>query len=100
MAAAVAAEWQARKRLAPGVTTREIDGLFERARFTGAMSGKVCGAGGGGCLFCVVDPVRRHEVATALLAAGATVLPFTRRTPGAASSSEVRPRQRREQTRP
>lgn len=76
VAAHMAAEWQARKRLAPGVTTREIDTLLERARFSGALAGKVCGAGGGGCLVCLVDPDRRHDVATTLEAGGARVLPF------------------------
>ena len=76
VAAAMATEWQARKRLAPGVTTREIDTLLERARFSGALAGKACGAGGGGCLVCVVDPDRKLEVAATLSAGGATVLPF------------------------
>jgi len=76
VAASMATEWQARKRLAPGVTTREIDTLLERARFSGALAGKACGAGGGGCLVCVVDPDRKAEVAATLSAGGATVLPF------------------------
>ena len=69
-------EWQARKRLAPGVTTPEIDQLLDRARFAGALAGKVCGAGGGGCLVCVVDPARKSEVEASLSAGGARVLPF------------------------
>ncbi|MEO8069819.1 MAG: GHMP kinase, partial [Acidobacteriota bacterium] len=77
LAACVAAEWQARKRLAPGVTTREIDSLLERARFAGALAGKACGAGGGGCVVTVVDPDRRDDVVAALTAGGAMVLPFT-----------------------
>lgn len=72
----MAAEWQARKRLAPGVTTPEIDQLLERARFAGALAGKVCGAGGGGCLVCLVDPERKADVETSLSAAGARVLRF------------------------
>jgi D-glycero-alpha-D-manno-heptose-7-phosphate kinase len=79
---AVIAEWQARKRLAPGVTTPEIDQLLERARFAGALAGKVCGAGGGGCLVCLVDPERKGEVAASLSAAGARVLPFRIETEG------------------
>jgi D-glycero-alpha-D-manno-heptose-7-phosphate kinase len=71
----VAREWHHRKHLAPGVTTPEIDQLLSRATAAGAVAGKVCGAGGGGCLFCLVDPARRDEVADALSAAGATVLP-------------------------
>jgi D-glycero-alpha-D-manno-heptose-7-phosphate kinase len=77
VATLMAAEWQARKRLAPGVTTPEIDQLFERARFAGALAGKVCGAGGGGCLVCLIDPDRRLDVEATLTAGGARVLPFS-----------------------
>jgi D-glycero-alpha-D-manno-heptose-7-phosphate kinase len=72
----LANEWTHRKRLAPGVTTPEIDRLFARAEAAGARAGKVCGAGGGGCLFCLVDPDHRAAVAEALSVGGATVLPF------------------------
>ena len=69
-------EWACRRRLAPGVSTPALDDLLDRARRAGARAGKVCGAGGGGCLFCLVDPPARDAVATALAAGGATVLPF------------------------
>jgi len=70
-------EWRHRKLLAPGVTTPSIDALFDRARAAGAIAGKVCGAGGGGCLFCLVEPARQGAVAAALAEGGATVLPFS-----------------------
>lgn len=70
-------EWQARRRLAPGVTTPVINALLDGARAAGARAGKVCGAGGGGCLVCLVEPDRRADVAATLAAGGATVLPFT-----------------------
>ncbi len=72
----VAAEWENRKRLAPGVTTPAIDDLFARARAAGAQAGKVCGAGGGGCLFCFAEPARIPAVREALAAGGASVLSF------------------------
>ncbi len=78
----LADEWRHRQQLAPGVTTAAIDALFARARQAGARAGKVCGAGGGGCLFCLVDPDRREAVASALAAGGATVLPFAIDTRG------------------
>ena len=71
---AMDAEWQARKQLAPGVTTAHIDGLLGQARDAGALAGKVCGAGGGGCLVAIVDPTRRDDVAAAFTAGGARVL--------------------------
>jgi len=70
----LAAEWTARKRLAPRVTTPPIDELFDRAHRAGALAGKVCGAGGGGCLFCLVDPDRHAAVSSALADGGAKVL--------------------------
>jgi D-glycero-alpha-D-manno-heptose-7-phosphate kinase len=68
------AEWHCRTQLAPGVTTPQIDGLLEAARAAGALGGKVCGAGGGGCLFCLVPPERKESVGAALTAGGARVL--------------------------
>jgi D-glycero-alpha-D-manno-heptose-7-phosphate kinase len=76
-AAHIATEWSYRKRLAPGVTTPDIDALLEAARAAGALAGKVCGAGGGGCLFCLTDPSSRDAVAHALASRGARVLACT-----------------------
>ena len=52
-------EWKLRKLLAPGVTTPHIDDLIEKGLTAGAKAGKICGAGGGGCIFFLVDP---HDV--------------------------------------
>lgn len=68
------AEWRHRVQLAPGVTTPAIDALLGAARQAGATAGKVCGAGGGGCLFCLVPPDRKTAVADALTSSGARVL--------------------------
>ena len=54
----IAIEWDNRKRLAPGVTTPTIEDLIPRASGAGATAAKVCGAGGGGCLFCFGPPRR------------------------------------------
>src|SRR5687767_15742078 len=77
VAAAIAEEWQNRKRLAPGVTTPAIEHLIARATKAGATAAKVCGAGGGGCLFCFGPPERRAEIAEALAAGGARLLDYT-----------------------
>jgi D-glycero-alpha-D-manno-heptose-7-phosphate kinase len=70
----VGEEWENRKGLAPGVTTPAIDAMLEAARRAGAWGGKVCGAGGGGCLFCVGPPEAIPEIARTLNAAGAQLL--------------------------
>ena len=72
---AIVAEWENRKRLAPGVTTPVIDDLIARAKGAGAAAAKVCGAGGGGCLFCYGQPDKRGAIEDALRAGGARVLP-------------------------
>jgi D-glycero-alpha-D-manno-heptose-7-phosphate kinase len=73
----IAAEWDNRKALAPGVTTPAIDAMLAAARAAGSMGGKVCGAGGGGCLFCFAEPEAIPAVRRALADAGARVLDFT-----------------------
>ena len=78
----IAVEWENRKRLAPGVTTPTIDALIARARAAGATAAKVCGAGGGGCLFCYGPPSARPAVAEALEAGGARLLEYRIETEG------------------
>ena len=73
----IALEWDNRKQLASGVTTAGIDALLDTARAAGALGGKVCGAGGGGCLFCLGDPADVPAIRRALASAGARVLDFT-----------------------
>ena len=72
----IAIEWDNRKRLAPGVTTPTIDELIARAMTAGATAAKVCGAGGGGCLFCYGPPHARAAIAEALATGGARLLDY------------------------
>jgi D-glycero-alpha-D-manno-heptose-7-phosphate kinase len=69
-------EWDNRKRLAPGVSTPVIDALIARAQAAGAVAAKVCGAGGGGCLFCYGPPGRHGAIRDALAAGGARLLDY------------------------
>ena len=78
----LAEEWDNRKRLAPGVTTPHIDDLIARAKTAGAYAAKVCGAGGGGCLFCLTAPERVPAVRQALVDGGARLLDFHIETEG------------------
>jgi len=68
--------WASQKRLHPAVTTEQIDSLFEAALAAGAMGGKVCGAGGGGCLVFLAAPGREHDVRRTLIEAGAEIREF------------------------
>jgi D-glycero-alpha-D-manno-heptose-7-phosphate kinase len=73
--ALVMREWDARKRLAPGVTTPEVDRIVEAAVSAGGAA-KVCGAGGGGMVAAWAPPGRRSAVTEAVQAAGFKVVPF------------------------
>lgn len=75
--AALADEWRTRKQLAPGVTTPDIDRLITGAVTAGAWAGKVCGAGGGGCVFALAPPARVAAVREAWARMGAQVLDAT-----------------------
>jgi len=72
----IADEWENRKRLAPGVTTPAIEALIARAAGAGATAAKVCGAGGGGCLFCYGPPDANAAIRDALTAGGARLLDY------------------------
>jgi D-glycero-alpha-D-manno-heptose-7-phosphate kinase len=78
----IQAEWAARKKLAPGVTTPKIESLIASAMQAGARAAKVCGAGGGGCLFCLAEPDAVAAVRHALASGGARVLDYDIETEG------------------
>jgi|SRR5579871_2434403 len=68
--------WQNQKALDASVTNVQIEDLFAEAYATGAIGGKACGAGGGGCLlFCCAEGTHL-QVSDALALAGARVIPF------------------------
>jgi len=68
-------EWAHRRKNAPGITTELIDRLVEATRKAGALGAKVCGAGGGGCVFFLVEPGAQEKVVAAIERLGAEVLP-------------------------
>jgi len=64
-----------RKRLAPGITTPQMDRLVEKALASGAEAAKVCGAGGGGCIAFLCAEGRKPDVERSLTAEeGAEIL--------------------------
>ncbi|HLH79518.1 MAG TPA: hypothetical protein VKV29_04460 [Chthonomonas sp.] len=68
--------WQHQKALDSSITNDQIERLFEVAEKAGAIGGKACGAGGGGCLLFCVEEGRAEEVAMALSQAGTRIIPF------------------------
>jgi D-glycero-alpha-D-manno-heptose-7-phosphate kinase len=58
--------WHLKRELAATITTDDIDRWYGRAKDAGADGGKICGAGGGGCLLFVVRPELKDSVRHAL----------------------------------
>ena len=66
--------WENQKALHPSVTNQQIDALFKTALANGALGGKACGAGGGGCIVFYSEPDREHEVRRELEKAGVNII--------------------------
>ncbi len=63
-------EWRERKGLSPKVSTPAIEKALSAARTAGAVAGKVCGAGGGGCIAFLCRDGARDAVGRSLSALG------------------------------
>ena len=73
---AIAAEWENRQRLAPGVTTPAIDGLIA-GRWRRARRRRKSAVPAAAGVFCYGPPDARAAIATALAAGGARLLDYT-----------------------
>ncbi|MGV7220970.1 MAG: GHMP kinase [Nitrospinales bacterium] len=69
-------EWQARKSLAPGISTPHMEKLINAAKQNGALAAKVCGAGGGGCVAFYIKDGTKEKISLELNRLGGSVLPF------------------------
>jgi D-glycero-alpha-D-manno-heptose-7-phosphate kinase len=68
--------WECQKKLDKSITNDQIEQLFEEAFKHGAVSGKACGAGGGGCLLFLTKPGGRHSVEEVIERLGSRIIPF------------------------
>ncbi len=66
--------WQIKRERSPGMTSERIDDLYVLARRSGALGGKLVGAGGGG--FLLVYASRPDDTRQAMAAANAIELRF------------------------
>jgi D-glycero-alpha-D-manno-heptose-7-phosphate kinase len=67
-------EWSHRRKNLPCISTPVIDRLIAIARRAGASGAKVCGAGGGGCVFFLVERGAQERVSQAIANAGGKIL--------------------------
>jgi D-glycero-alpha-D-manno-heptose-7-phosphate kinase len=68
-------DWSHRRGNVPGISTPVIDRLIASAKRAGSLGAKVCGAGGGGCVFFLVERGAQERVSRAIANAGAEILP-------------------------
>jgi D-glycero-alpha-D-manno-heptose-7-phosphate kinase len=58
--------WKLKRSLSPQVSNSEIDNIYKKAIRSGAIGGKLIGAGGGGFLLLFVPPANQKKVRTSL----------------------------------
>lgn len=68
--------WQAKKRISGRISNPRIDHLYDLARRSGALGGKITGAGGGGFLLLYCEPEAQASVRSALHEEGIQEMAF------------------------
>lgn len=75
-AKALGNEWENKKKMALPISNRKIEKIYEAAIDAGAYGGKVSGAGGGGFMFFMTDPAKRHKLINALNSFNGRIINF------------------------
>ena len=60
--------WESKKRMASNISNQHIESLYACALKAGAYCARISGAGGGGFMLFLVDPIHKDKVAAALRA--------------------------------
>ena len=68
--------WESKKGLSPKISSDTINEMYEAARKSGALGGKITGAGGGGYMLLYCQFEKKHRVAEALKKLGASPTEF------------------------
>jgi D-glycero-alpha-D-manno-heptose-7-phosphate kinase len=69
--------WEFKKKISPQISNPQIDALYQAARNSGAIGGKLSGAGGGGFMLFYCAFERKHEVAETLKKMGCAISDFS-----------------------
>jgi D-glycero-alpha-D-manno-heptose-7-phosphate kinase len=65
------AAWHSKKKMSSRISNEGIDALYDEARRSGALGGKITGAGGGGYMLFYCEFEKRHKVLEAVKRLGA-----------------------------
>ena len=72
-AKALGTSWEAKKRTSDAISTNQIDEIYQAGIKAGAYSAKVSGAGGGGYMIFLCDPLKVLEVTKTLKKFGGNI---------------------------
>ncbi len=89
LAEVVETNWQHQRALDAGQATAEMERIEAAAKKAGAIGGKACGAGAGGCMVFIARPDAAEAVKSAVHEAGGTLLPVKFDFEGVAGAPEA-----------
>lgn len=81
--------WMAKKEMASGISNEMIQNIIELAMKSGAVGGKVSGAGGGGFMFFFCPKDARQSLIESLNKLGGNVVPFQFESEGVRSWKQI-----------
>lgn len=68
--------WQFKRQFSDKISSSRLDQIYAHAKSSGAIGGKLLGAGGGGFFLFYVPPYRKHQLIAHLEASDLKVCPF------------------------
>lgn len=68
--------WELKKQMSPSISTKNIDHLYDAAKWTGARGGKILGSGGGGFMLLFATPECHWSVEESMGLYGVKRVPF------------------------
>ena len=54
--------WEYKRKFSSSISSPEIDHIYNEVKKSGAIGGKLLGAGGGGFFLFYIDPFKRQQV--------------------------------------
>jgi len=69
--------WKIKKNFTNKMSNPQIDKIYEKMKKTGALGGKVTGAGGGGHMILCCDPIKKYRIMKEARNLGLKIIPFS-----------------------